>query len=171
MATLGEKLRAARLAKGVSASEAAAATRLKVQIIEGLEDNNFSTIAATVYGKGFIRLYAEYLGLEPMPLIEDYLMQCGVTSGASSAGGEHGEVLENGPDLPGEQRAVDRSRVGIGRDDGYKDDVPQNGSFQQMLERIRITFIEEPVTCSLVGFVVLVLFIFLLSGLTRCAGF
>ncbi len=72
MATLGDQLRAAREARGATASEAAMATRMKVQAIEALEANDYSRVAAPTYAKGFIRLYAEYLGLESAPLIQLY---------------------------------------------------------------------------------------------------
>ena len=46
---------------------------MKVQIVEDLEREDFQRIAAPIYGKGFIRLYAEFIGLDANPLIEDYL--------------------------------------------------------------------------------------------------
>lgn len=70
---LGEKLRKAREAKKQTASEVAAATRMKVQIVEDLEKEDFRRVAAPIYGKGFIRLYAEHVGLDPAPLITEYL--------------------------------------------------------------------------------------------------
>jgi transcriptional regulator with XRE-family HTH domain len=70
--TLGDILRAARERKGLSPSEAAEGTRLKVQHIEDLERNDFRRIPAPVYCKGFIKLYAEFLGLDPAPLIREY---------------------------------------------------------------------------------------------------
>jgi transcriptional regulator with XRE-family HTH domain len=69
---LGETLRSARLERGLSPSEVAAATRMKVQIVEGIEREDFSKIAAPIYGKGFIRLYAEAVGVDPEPLIAEY---------------------------------------------------------------------------------------------------
>lgn len=72
---LGEELRAARLAKKETTSEVAAATRMKIQIVEDLEKEEFGRIAAPIYGKGFIRLYAEHVGLDPHPLIADYLQK------------------------------------------------------------------------------------------------
>jgi transcriptional regulator with XRE-family HTH domain len=72
MPTLGNQLKAAREQKGLSASEAALGTRLKVQHILALEGDDYSTIPAPVYAKGFLRLYAEYLELDPSPLIEEY---------------------------------------------------------------------------------------------------
>lgn len=70
---LGDKLKQARLDKGLTASEVAAVTRMKVQMIDDLEREDFSKVAATIYGKGFIRLYAEQVGLDSAPLIEEYL--------------------------------------------------------------------------------------------------
>jgi transcriptional regulator with XRE-family HTH domain len=70
---LGKTLRSAREARGLSTSEAAARTRIKVQIIEDLENEDFRRVAAPIYGKGFIKIYAELLGVDPEPLIEDYV--------------------------------------------------------------------------------------------------
>jgi len=72
MATLGQTLREAREKKGVTASQAAAAIRMKVQLLAAMEADDLKRIAAPIYAKGFIRLYAEYLGLDPAPLIREY---------------------------------------------------------------------------------------------------
>ena len=73
MATLGQILKEAREKKGVTASQAAAATRMKIQTVEALERDDFSRMAAPMYSKGFIKLYAEYLGLDPAPLVREYM--------------------------------------------------------------------------------------------------
>ena len=70
---LGEELRHARMRKKLTASQVAADTRMKVQTVEALEREDFSRIAAPIYAKGFIKLFAEYVGLDPQPLIEDYV--------------------------------------------------------------------------------------------------
>jgi len=77
MASLGSILSEARIKAGISKSDAAAATRLKIQILDALESEDFSRIPAPVYGKGFIKLYAEYLGLDPVPLITEYMSRAG----------------------------------------------------------------------------------------------
>jgi cytoskeletal protein RodZ len=69
---LGEALRKARQEKSLTASQVAEGTRMKVQIVEALETEDFSKIAAPIYGKGFIKLYAEYVGLDPTPLLSEY---------------------------------------------------------------------------------------------------
>ena len=73
METLGTTLKEARLRKKLTASEAARGTRIKIQHIEALEQDDFSSMAAPAYAKGFIRIYADFLGLDPEPMIEEYM--------------------------------------------------------------------------------------------------
>jgi hypothetical protein len=73
MATLGQQLKAAREAKGVSESEAGKATKILTKLIVDMEADDFSEMAAPTYAKGFIRLYARYLGLDPQPMVDEYL--------------------------------------------------------------------------------------------------
>lgn len=71
MATMGEQFRAAREAKGLDPSQAAAATHMLSKHIHALENEDFHDMAPT-YAKGFIRLYARFLGLDAEAFIEDY---------------------------------------------------------------------------------------------------
>lgn len=73
MATLGQQLKAAREAKGVNERDAGAATNILTKMIVAMEADDFSGMAAPTYAKGFIRLYAGYLGLAPEPLVEEYM--------------------------------------------------------------------------------------------------
>lgn len=73
MATLGQQLKAAREAKGIREQDAGAATNILTKTILAMEADDFSGIAAPAYAKGFIRLYAAFLGLDPDPLIQEYL--------------------------------------------------------------------------------------------------
>lgn len=70
---LGKILKEAREARGLSIFEVAEATRMMVQMVEELENEDFHRIAAPIYGKGFIRLYAEYVGVESRPLTDEFL--------------------------------------------------------------------------------------------------
>jgi cytoskeletal protein RodZ len=73
--SIGQQLKLARAAMGITPSEVARATNMKVQIVDALESDDFSSMAAPAYAKGFIRLYAEHVGLDPKPLIDAYLSQ------------------------------------------------------------------------------------------------
>jgi hypothetical protein len=59
----------------MSMSQVAQTTRMKVQIVEAIEREDFGKMAAPIYGKGFIKLYAELMGLDPKPLFEEYLQR------------------------------------------------------------------------------------------------
>lgn len=73
MSTIGQQFKAAREAKGVTEADAGSATNIMTKTIEALEADDFSIMAAPTYAKGFIRLYAKYLDIDPNPLIEEYI--------------------------------------------------------------------------------------------------
>jgi len=69
---IGPTLKEARLKKKLTTSQVGEMTRVKMQIIDDLENDDFHRIAAPIYGKGFIKLIAACLDLDPVPLIADY---------------------------------------------------------------------------------------------------
>jgi transcriptional regulator with XRE-family HTH domain len=71
--SLGETFRLARENRGLTISQVAEATRMMSQIVEDLEREDFRRIAAPIYGRGFIKLYAEYLALDAEPLIREFV--------------------------------------------------------------------------------------------------
>jgi cytoskeletal protein RodZ len=70
--TLGETLRQARLDKGVSLADAARETRIRRAYLEALEGEDPAALPAAVYTRGFLRTYAEYLGLNAQAMIDLY---------------------------------------------------------------------------------------------------
>ena len=71
--SFGQTLRTAREAKSLTASELASRTHLLVQVIEGLENEDFRRIPAPIYGRGFVKLYCEVVGLDPKPLQAEFM--------------------------------------------------------------------------------------------------
>jgi cytoskeletal protein RodZ len=69
---IGDKLRSARLAKGVSIEEAAAATRIRRSTLQALESGDFNALPAPVYTRGFLVNYARYLELNSDAVIEEF---------------------------------------------------------------------------------------------------
>ena len=64
MDTLGVWLRQAREAKGSTLEETAAATRIRARFLEALEAGDFAAFTGgDVQVRGFLRIYARYLGL------------------------------------------------------------------------------------------------------------
>ena len=73
MIEFGKTLRSARETKGYTVSQIAETTHLKSSTIEGLENEDFSMIAAPIYGRGFVKLYCEAVGLESKPLVDEFM--------------------------------------------------------------------------------------------------
>lgn len=67
--TVGSFLREARSSKGISIEEASKATHIHVAILKNIEADDFSSISP-IYAKGFLKLYAEYLGLNKDEVVE-----------------------------------------------------------------------------------------------------
>jgi len=62
---VGQWLLRSREAKGVSLVKAAEVTRISKSYIDALEREDFARLPAPAYCKGFLRIYAVYLGLSP----------------------------------------------------------------------------------------------------------
>lgn len=77
MESIGDTLRETRHNKKISIEDASRATRIKIDILERLEANEFDHLAAPAYAKGFLKIYAEYLGLDSQPLVDAYLSSQG----------------------------------------------------------------------------------------------
>ena len=72
MWTLGETLRQARLDKSVSLADAAHDTRIRRSYLEALEAEDVAALPPPVYTRGFLRTYAEYLGLNGQAMVDLY---------------------------------------------------------------------------------------------------
>ena len=71
--SLGAKLKQAREALGMSEHDVADKTHIMVQIIRELEAEDYHRFSAAIYGKGFVKLYAKAVGLDPAPLVAEFL--------------------------------------------------------------------------------------------------
>ena len=65
MARLGDALRLQREAMGVTMEQAAEDTRIREKFLRAIESGDYQSLPGTVYTKGFLRNYAEYLNLDP----------------------------------------------------------------------------------------------------------
>lgn len=66
--TVGELLRQTRESKGLTISNAVEKTYIQEKFIIALECNNYAVFPAEAYLKGFLKIYAEYLGLDVLEL-------------------------------------------------------------------------------------------------------
>ncbi len=69
---IGEEIRQARLAKGLTLDEVANATKIRALVIDSMENGDFSPCGGRVYARGQIRGLAVYLGVEPQAWLEEF---------------------------------------------------------------------------------------------------
>jgi cytoskeletal protein RodZ len=62
--TVGEMLRSAREARKLTIEQVNRETRISVQTLRSLEQDDFGAFPSETYLKGFLRSYAEFLGLD-----------------------------------------------------------------------------------------------------------
>lgn len=74
MIEFGNTLRQAREAKGYTVSQIAEMTHMMTTVVSDLENERFSKIAAPIYGRGFVKLYCEAVGIDPKPLIDQFMV-------------------------------------------------------------------------------------------------
>ncbi len=75
----GEVLREARRSRDISIEYIARQLRLAVNQIDALENDNYKEMAASIFVQGYIRSYANLLGLDSQPLIERFIDIVGET--------------------------------------------------------------------------------------------
>ncbi len=69
MQSVGEKLRDARLGKNLSLEEVYRVTKIHLPVLEALEQDRAHNFLSFVYIKGFLKTYAQYLGLDAHKLL------------------------------------------------------------------------------------------------------
>ena len=73
MIEFGKSLKDAREAKGITVAQMVELTHLAPTTISELESEDFSRIAAPIYGRGFVKLYCEAVGLDPKPFVAEFM--------------------------------------------------------------------------------------------------
>ncbi len=72
METVGDTLKKERIKVKKNLSNVALDTRIDIKKLRALEENNFSVFESPVSIKGFIKIYSEYLNLDPEKILAIY---------------------------------------------------------------------------------------------------
>ena len=72
MESIGQRLSQARGRLGVSLAEAERSTRIRSQHLAALERDDFGSLPSSVQARGFLKNYADYLGLDTARLMQEY---------------------------------------------------------------------------------------------------
>lgn len=72
MEELGALLEQARKEQGISLAEMEEKTKIKQEFLVAIENGQFHKIPGEAYLKGFLRSYAQHVGLEPEDVLSRY---------------------------------------------------------------------------------------------------
>jgi cytoskeleton protein RodZ len=72
---IGEQLRHAREARGISIDALAKSIRVQPRILSAIEQNDCATIPPRPYGRGFVRTFAVEVGLDPESTVREFFSQ------------------------------------------------------------------------------------------------
>lgn len=70
--SIGTTLKKARIAAGLTVDEVSSTTRVRIPIVHGIEEDDFTRCGGDVYARGHIRTLARAVHLDPAPLVERY---------------------------------------------------------------------------------------------------
>src|ERR1700716_3362824 len=72
MFEIGNSLREARIRQGLDYPQVELATKIRAKYIRALEEEHFEVLPSGTYVKGFLRSYAEFLGLDGQLYVDEY---------------------------------------------------------------------------------------------------
>ena len=72
MFEIGSSLREARERQELDLSRIERDTRIRPKFLQALEDEQFDRLPAPAYARGFLRTYADYLGLDAQRFVDEY---------------------------------------------------------------------------------------------------
>jgi cytoskeletal protein RodZ len=72
MTNFGARLKQARESRGISLDQIAAETRISTRFLNAIENEQFNLLPGGIFNRGFVRAFAEKVGLNPDETVADY---------------------------------------------------------------------------------------------------
>ncbi|MDQ2872218.1 MAG: DUF4115 domain-containing protein [Candidatus Eremiobacteraeota bacterium] len=89
--SLGDRFRAAREQRGLTLSDVAEQIRIRSVYLAAIEEENWASIGAPVYIRGFLRTYARFLGLDPENAVQEFGASAPAAQVPPKAGSDPGQ--------------------------------------------------------------------------------
>jgi cytoskeletal protein RodZ len=106
---IGNSLRDARVRKGLELTELEAETKIRAKYLRALEEEEFDALPGESYVKGFLRTYAERLGLDGQLYVDEYNSRFSLAEEPLVSSRQHGRARRS----RAESHAVVVALVGI----------------------------------------------------------
>ncbi|MEI6447992.1 MAG: helix-turn-helix transcriptional regulator [Actinomycetes bacterium] len=71
---IGSVLREARMREGIDITDVESETKIRTKFLRALENEEWEMVGDDTLVKSFLRTYAQHLGLDPRPLVEDFTL-------------------------------------------------------------------------------------------------
>src|SRR5512143_676358 len=94
--SIGARLKQAREQRRLTIAEVSEATRVRVHYLQALENDDFTSMPSTAQARGFLRIYAAFLGLDLASLVPP---PPEAPAGATAAVPSASEAPEQGPSV------------------------------------------------------------------------
>jgi len=94
--SIGEKLKKVRQQKGLTLEEVQKKTKIHLNILKAIEGEGLTNLSP-VYLKGFLKIYCNFLGLDPKECIPDYKEHASIVPVQTSIPEERNKPLKSGP--------------------------------------------------------------------------
>ena len=75
MSSFGEEIRRERELREITLREIAESTKISLRYLDALEQNDFEHLPGGVFNKGFVRAFAEHIGVDPEAMVNAYLLE------------------------------------------------------------------------------------------------
>lgn len=102
--SIGERLRQKRVESGFSLEQVAQGTHLRLHYLEAMESGNFEQLPSLVQARGFLRMYASFLGLESKELVD--LLDGEFNHAPEVKDETPSPTIEKQEIIPGEERVI-----------------------------------------------------------------
>ncbi len=119
--SIGADLATARRQAGMSVAEVSQQTRIRESLIQAIERDEFAACGADFYARGHIRAIAHAIGVDPVPLVQEY----DASRGATPAGTARASVPLGGT-----------ARVGVSPGGTARTDAPPAGAAPMVIPSI-----------------------------------
>lgn len=71
MSSVGQTLREAREARGLTLHDIQEKTKIQPRYLKAIEEDRFDVLPGHFYTRAFVRTYAEHIGIDPQPLLSE----------------------------------------------------------------------------------------------------
>ncbi len=102
--TVGEQLRSARESRGISLVEVVKATHIRLNYLQELENDHPETLNSEAQARGFLRLYASFLSIPSLPLIEQWQEDADAESEIEEDASNDESALKDSPSKLGDKQ-------------------------------------------------------------------